>query len=240
MTKQRQSDSIAYRWWIAGYVQARLRIILPALVLIAAATAFVIFKNSLDNEMVLGALGICDSQYLLPGLVGDRLSGYRRRNPTVWLFLNSHPDGTLITTRRAASSMPTRLWRPDRRQRRRMCSRSKRCCRAARESTGSIPAFQGFGRPGGQENFAAEAARSDQAWRLRRPLVPAESAGAPGRKGRQALHVDHRHHFGRDDQERYFKVPERNRLSRPCAAVSFLPAAREIFYQCDACRMARP
>lgn len=35
-----------------------LRILLLALVLIAAAAAFVYFKNSLENEIVLGILGV--------------------------------------------------------------------------------------------------------------------------------------------------------------------------------------
>ncbi len=59
MTKPRQADNfsepLVERGGRAG---TALRILLLALVLIGAAAAFVVFKSSLDNEMVLGVLGV--------------------------------------------------------------------------------------------------------------------------------------------------------------------------------------
>ncbi len=78
-----------------------LRILLLALVLVAAAVGFVYFKNSLENEVVLGILGVLAMLgifFLVSSAIGfievmpqSQSDGMARR------FLSSHPDGTLIT-----------------------------------------------------------------------------------------------------------------------------------------------
>ncbi|MGV1752684.1 cell cycle histidine kinase CckA [Agrobacterium sp. CG674] len=78
-----------------------LRILLLALVLVAAAVGFVYFKDSLENEVVLGILGILAMLgifFLVSSAIGfievmpqSQSDGMARR------FLSSHPDGTLIT-----------------------------------------------------------------------------------------------------------------------------------------------
>lgn len=78
-----------------------LRILLLALVLIAAAAAFVYFKDSLENEIVLGILGVLAMMgifFLVSSIIGfievmpqSQSDGLARR------FLSAHPDGTLIT-----------------------------------------------------------------------------------------------------------------------------------------------
>ncbi len=78
-----------------------LRILALALVLAGAAAAFIIFRNHLNNEMVLGVLGIfamvgifflvssiIGFVKVMPGSEPDELS---RR------FIASHPDGVIIT-----------------------------------------------------------------------------------------------------------------------------------------------
>jgi two-component system cell cycle sensor histidine kinase/response regulator CckA len=78
-----------------------LRIILLAFVLIAAAAAFVFFKNSLDNEMVLGALGVLAMVgifFLVSSIIGFiEVMPQRQSDSLARAFLNSHPDGSLIT-----------------------------------------------------------------------------------------------------------------------------------------------
>ncbi|KQO80936.1 PAS domain-containing sensor histidine kinase [Rhizobium sp. Leaf262] len=78
-----------------------LRILLLALVLVAAAVGFVYFKDSLENEIVLGILGVLAMLgifFLVSSAIGfievmpqSQSDGMARR------FLSSHPDGTLIT-----------------------------------------------------------------------------------------------------------------------------------------------
>jgi two-component system cell cycle sensor histidine kinase/response regulator CckA len=102
MTKQRQSDEYSVPLVDRGVRSGTvLRIILLALVLIAAAAAFVIFKNSLDNEMVLGALGILAMVgifFLVSSVIGFvEVMPQTQSDSLARSFLNSHPDGTLIT-----------------------------------------------------------------------------------------------------------------------------------------------
>lgn len=78
-----------------------LRILLLALVLIAAAAAFVYFRDSLENEIVLGILGVLAMMgifFLVSSIIGfievmpqSQSDGLARR------FLSAHPEGTLIT-----------------------------------------------------------------------------------------------------------------------------------------------
>ena len=102
MTTPRQADDynapIVDRGGRSG---TAIRIILLALVLIAAAAAFVVFKNSLDNEMVLGVLGVLAMVgifFLVSSVIGFiEVMPQRQSDSLARSFLNSHPDGSLIT-----------------------------------------------------------------------------------------------------------------------------------------------
>lgn len=102
MTKPRQADEynapLVDRGGRSGTV---LRILLLALVLIAAAGGFIVFKRSLDNEVVLGGLGVLAMVgifFLVSSVIGFiEVMPQRQSDSLARAFLNSHPDGTLIT-----------------------------------------------------------------------------------------------------------------------------------------------
>ena len=102
MTKSRQVDD--YNAPLVdreGRSGTALRIILLAIVLIAAAAAFVFFKDSLGNELVLGCLGVLAMVgifFLVSSVIGFiEVMPQRQSDGLARAFLNSHPDGTLIT-----------------------------------------------------------------------------------------------------------------------------------------------
>ncbi|SER46601.1 PAS domain-containing sensor histidine kinase [Rhizobium sp. NFR03] len=105
MTKLRQADEyrmpIVDRGTRPGTV---LRIVLLAIVLIASAAAFVIFKNQLGNEVVLGILGILAMVgifFLVSAVIGFiEVMPQSRPDELARAFLDGHPDGTLITDRK--------------------------------------------------------------------------------------------------------------------------------------------
>lgn len=102
MTKPRQADNfsepLVERGGRAG---TALRILLLALVLIGAAAGFVVFKSSLDNEMVLGVLGVLAMVgifFLVSSIIGFiEVMPQHQSDSLARAFLNSHPDGSLIT-----------------------------------------------------------------------------------------------------------------------------------------------
>ncbi len=102
MTKSRQVDD--YNAPLVdreGRSGTAIRIILLAIVLIAAAAAFVFFKDSLGNELVLGCLGVLAMVgifFLVSSVIGFiEVMPQRQSDGLARAFLNSHPDGTLIT-----------------------------------------------------------------------------------------------------------------------------------------------
>ncbi|KQS72885.1 histidine kinase [Rhizobium sp. Leaf371] len=105
MTKLRQADEyrmpIVDRGTRPGTV---LRIVLLAIVLIASAAAFVIFKNQLGNEVVLGILGILAMVgifFLVSAVIGFiEVMPQSRPDELARAFLDGHPEGTLITDRK--------------------------------------------------------------------------------------------------------------------------------------------
>ncbi|QRM37705.1 response regulator [Rhizobium rhizogenes] len=102
MTKQRPSDEYSVPLVDRGVRSGTvLRIILLALVLVAAAAAFVVFKDELDNEAVLGGLGILAMVgifFLVSSIIGFvEVMPQTQSDSLARSFLNSHPDGTLIT-----------------------------------------------------------------------------------------------------------------------------------------------
>ena len=81
-----------------------LRLILLTVILLATAVAFVWFRDQLENEMVLGILGVLAMAgifFLVAALIGFVEVMPQGRTDTVSrAVLNSHPDGTLITDRK--------------------------------------------------------------------------------------------------------------------------------------------
>ncbi|MDE1158543.1 MAG: response regulator [Neorhizobium sp.] len=81
-----------------------IRIVLLALVLIAVAIAFVVFQHALDNEVVLGLLGILAMVgifFLVSSLIGlVEVMPQSRSDELARSFLAGHPDGILITDAR--------------------------------------------------------------------------------------------------------------------------------------------
>jgi two-component system cell cycle sensor histidine kinase/response regulator CckA len=102
MTKSRQVDDYnAPLVDRGGRSGTAIRIILLAIVLIAAAAAFVFFKDSLGNELVLGCLGVLAMVgifFLVSSVIGFiEVMPQRQSDSLARAFLNGHPDGTLIT-----------------------------------------------------------------------------------------------------------------------------------------------
>ncbi len=102
MTKSRQVDDYnAPLVDRGGRSGTAIRIILLAIVLIAAAAAFVFFKDLLGNELVLGCLGVLAMVgifFLVSSVIGFiEVMPQRQSDSLARAFLNGHPDGTLIT-----------------------------------------------------------------------------------------------------------------------------------------------
>lgn len=82
-----------------------LRIVLLALVLAASAGAFIVFKNQLDNELVLGVLGVLAMAgifFVVSALIGfiEVMPEAKDSGELAQSFLDSHPDGTVVTDRK--------------------------------------------------------------------------------------------------------------------------------------------
>ena len=77
------------------------RIILLAFVLLGVAIAFVVFKNQLDNEIVLGLLGILAMVgifFLVSAVIGFvEIMPQSHSDELARAFLASRPEGTVIT-----------------------------------------------------------------------------------------------------------------------------------------------
>ncbi|MDK1386654.1 response regulator [Sinorhizobium sp. 8-89] len=105
MTKLRQSGDyqmpVVDRGVRPGTV---LRIILLAIVLTASAAAFVVFKNQLENEIVLGILGVLAMVgifFLVSSVIGFiEVMPQTRPDELARAFLDAHEDGTIVTDRR--------------------------------------------------------------------------------------------------------------------------------------------
>ncbi|MCJ8518177.1 two-component system cell cycle sensor histidine kinase/response regulator CckA [Pseudorhizobium tarimense] len=81
-----------------------IRILLLALVLIGVAVAFVFFQQALDNELVLGLLGVLAMVgifFLVSSAIGFvEVMPQSRSDELARSFLASHPDGILVTDSR--------------------------------------------------------------------------------------------------------------------------------------------
>ena len=84
-----------------GGVGMALRILLLALVLIAASVAFIFFRDQLDNQIVLGVLGILAMMgifFIVSAVIGFvEVMPQTNSDTLARRFLASQPEGTLIT-----------------------------------------------------------------------------------------------------------------------------------------------
>jgi len=78
-----------------------VRILFLAVILVAAAVAFVYFKDSLENEIVLGILGVLAMVgifFLVSSIIGFiEVMPQSRSDVLARRFLASHPDGIIVT-----------------------------------------------------------------------------------------------------------------------------------------------
>lgn len=81
-----------------------LRIVLLAIVLTASAGAFILFKHQLENEFVLGILGVLAMVgifFFVSAMIGFiEIMPQSRPDELARTFIDSQPDGTLITDRK--------------------------------------------------------------------------------------------------------------------------------------------
>ncbi|MFD1326546.1 cell cycle histidine kinase CckA [Mycoplana ramosa] len=81
-----------------------LRIVLLAIVLTASAGAFIVFKNQLDNEIVLGILGVLAMVgifFFVSAMIGFiEIMPQSRPDELARTFVDTQPDGTLVTDRK--------------------------------------------------------------------------------------------------------------------------------------------
>ncbi len=190
------------------------RIILLAIVLIGMSVAFVVFKRQLGNEIVLGLLGVLAMVgvfFLVSSVIGFiEVMPQRQSDGLGKSFLDSHPDGTLITDERgrvvyanAAYGVLTGAAKPTEVQTlETLLSRHRESNEALYRLTNGLRE----GRDGHEE------------FRLMRPLGAASAGPAahwyrlkarllPKTDGKGALHVWQITDItiDRDDQERFFK-----------------------------------
>ncbi|MBD9372570.1 response regulator [Rhizobium sp. ARZ01] len=81
-----------------------LRIVLLAIVLTASAGAFIVFKNQLDNEIVLGILGVLAMVgifFFVSAMIGFiEIMPQSRPDELAQTFVDTQSDGTLVTDRK--------------------------------------------------------------------------------------------------------------------------------------------
>jgi two-component system cell cycle sensor histidine kinase/response regulator CckA len=244
MTKLRQSDEYSVPLVDRGVRSGTvLRIILLALVLIAAAAAFVVFKNNLDNEIVLGALGILAMVgifFLVSSVIGFvEVTPQTQSDSLARSFLNSHPDGTLITDEKGRIVYANLAYGD---------------LTGARKTTEvqSLEALLSRNRESNQAlyrltNLLREGREGSEEFRLMQPLGPVGTSGSgahwyrlkaralpAGQARGKALHIWQITDITseRDDQERFFKELQNAIDYLDHAPAGFFSAGRkgEIFY----------
>jgi two-component system cell cycle sensor histidine kinase/response regulator CckA len=220
-----------------------LRVVLLALVLIVSAAAFVWFQNDLDNEIVLGILGVLAMAgifFVVSAVIGFvEVMPQNRADLIPRAFIDGHPDGTIVTDRKgrviyanaaygrltgatAASEVLTLET---------LLSRNRESTEALYRLTNGLME----GKPGHEEFRLSHAlgqsdAGPQQAWwyRLRaRPLKLEDEAGA-GLFLWQISDISSE----RDDQERFFRELQNAIDYLDHAPAGFFSAGRkgEIFY----------
>jgi two-component system cell cycle sensor histidine kinase/response regulator CckA len=249
MTRLRQADDtdvpVVDRGTRSG---TALRIILLAIVLVAAAGSFVFFKDSLENEIVLGVLGILAMVgifFLVSSIIGFvEVMPQSQSDSLARTFLASHPDGTLITDqkgrivyanaaygRMTGASKPTEVQSLEA-----LLSRN-------RESTEALYRLVNGLREGqeGREEFrllkplgpSSESGSGAHWYRLKARVLPPEG-DKPGRSNSRNLHIWQITDITseRDDQERFFKELQNAIDYLDHAPAGFFSAGKkgEIFY----------
>ncbi|MBB3319211.1 two-component system cell cycle sensor histidine kinase/response regulator CckA [Rhizobium sp. BK181] len=243
MTKPRQAEDFNEPLLDrGGRTGTALRIILLALVLIGAAAGFVVFKRSLDNEMVLGVLGVLAMVgifFLVSSVIGFiEVMPQRQSDSLARAFLNSHPDGSLITDEKGRIVYANAAYGQ---------------LTGARKSTEvqTLEALLSRHRESNEalyrlSNGLREGREGSEEFRLLRSLGPATSgAGAHWYRlkarslrseeiGRKPLHIWQISDITseRDDQERFFKELQNAIDYLDHAPAGFFSAGRkgEIFY----------
>ncbi|MFS8112448.1 response regulator [Rhizobium jaguaris] len=244
MTKQRQSDEYSVPLVDRGVRSGTaLRIILLALVLVAAAVAFVVFKDQLDNETVLGGLGILAMVgifFLVSSIIGFvEVMPQTQSDSLARSFLNSHPDGTLITDEKGRIIYANAAY--------------GRLTGAAKATeVQSLETLLSRNRESNEAlyrlaNGLRDGKEGSEEFRLLKPLGPAEGNGngahwyrlkarvlPPEQGSGKALHIWQVTDITseRDDQERFFKELQNAIDYLDHAPAGFFSAGRkgEIFY----------
>ena len=244
MTKQRQSDEYSVPLVDRGVRSGTvLRIILLALVLVAAAAAFVVFKDQLDNETVLGGLGILAMVgifFLVSSIIGFvEVMPQTQSDSLARSFLNSHPDGTLITDEKGRIIYANAAY--------------GRLTGAAKATeVQSLETLLSRNRESNEAlyrlaNGLRDGKEGSEEFRLLKPLGPAEGSGngahwyrlkarvlPPEQGSGKALHIWQITDITseRDDQERFFKELQNAIDYLDHAPAGFFSAGRkgEIFY----------
>lgn len=218
------------------------RIILLAFVLIGAAVAFVFFKDQLNNEVVLGLLGVLAMVgifFLVSSIIGFvEVMPQSRSDSFGRGFIDSQPDGTLITDDKgrllyanaAYGRMTGASKATDVQTLEELLSRNRESNEALYRLTNGLRE----GRDGHEE------------FRLLKPLGPSSGHGSgahwyrlrsrilPQPQGKGSLHVWQVTDITseRDDQERFFKELQNAIDYLDHAPAGFFSAGRkgEIFY----------
>ena len=80
------------------------RVILLAIALAVSAGAFIVFKNELDNEIVLGILGVLAMVgifFFVSAMIGFiEIMPQSRPDELARIFVDTQPEGTLVTDRK--------------------------------------------------------------------------------------------------------------------------------------------
>ena len=193
------------------------RVVLLALVLAASAGAFIVFKNQLDNELVLGVLGVLAMAgifFVVSALIGfvEFMPQAAPSDDLSRSFLDSHPDGTVVTDRKgrivyanaAYGALTGAAGAAEIQTLETLLSRNRDATEAVYRLTNGLHE----GKEGAEE------------FRVQKPLNPVASSGSgahwyrlkarvlPGSdKGKQPLYIWQISDITseRDDQERFFK-----------------------------------
>ncbi len=194
-----------------------LRVVLLAIVLAASAGAFIVFKNQLDNELVLGVLGVLAMAgifFVVSALIGfiEVMPQAARSDELARVFLDTHPDGTVVTDRKgrivyanaAYGALTGANGAAEVQTLETLLSRNRDATEAVYRLTNGLHE----GKEGAEE------------FRVQKPLNPAASGGSgaqwyrlkarilPNRdKSKQPLYIWQISNITseRDDQERFFK-----------------------------------
>lgn len=193
-----------------------LRIVLLAIVLTASAGAFIVFKNQLDNEIVLGILGVLAMVgifFFVSAMIGFiEIMPQSRPDELARTFVDTQPDGTLVTDRKgrivyanaAYGALTGATGESDAQTLETLFSRD----REASESIYRLMNGLHEGQEGAEEfrllkplNPSTGVGSGARWYRLKARVLPNREAGGPSLYVWQIADITSE----RDDQERFFK-----------------------------------